>query len=82
MTLTPAPQAPRRRMLGTFVARPRLLVAAAAGLAVWTVCLLLPSGLSTVTTAILAWDATCLTFIALAFHMMWGADRARMRAVM
>ena len=81
MTLTPAPQAPRRHMLGTFVARPRLLAAAAAGLAVWTVCLLIPSGLSTVTTAILAWDATCLTFIALAVRMMWGADSARMRAV-
>ncbi len=82
MTSTPAPQdAPRRRrMLGAFVARPRLLLAVAAGAAVWAFCLFTPSGFNIVTSAILAWDATCLTFIALAIHMMWGADPARMRA--
>lgn len=82
MTSTPAPQdAPRRRrMLGAFVARPRLLLAVAAGACVWALCLVTPNGFNTVTSAILAWDATCLTFIVLAIHMMWGADPARMRA--
>jgi uncharacterized membrane protein len=67
-------------MLGAFVARPRLLLAVGAGAVVWALCLFVPNGLNTVTSAILAWDATCLTFIALAIHMMWGADPARMRA--
>jgi len=83
MTSTPAPQVSprRRRLLGTFVARPRLLLAIGAGLIVWALCLLIPNDLDLVTSAILAWDATCLTFIVLAISMMWGADPARMRAV-
>lgn len=82
MTSTPAQKdgPRRRRMLGAFVARPRLLLAIAAGVCVWALCLFTPNGLSTVTSAILAWDATCLTFIVLAIHMMWGADPAHMRA--
>lgn len=84
MASTPAPQAAaprRRRMLGTFVARPRLLGAVGAGGLVWAGCLLIPNSVSLVTAAILAWDVTCLTFIGLAIAMMWGADPARMRAV-
>lgn len=84
MASTPAPQAAaprRRRMLGTFVARPRLLGAVGAGGLFWAGCLLIPNSFSLVTAAILAWDATCLTFIGLAIAMMWGADPARMRAV-
>ena len=84
MAATSAPPAAaprRRRMLGAFVARPRLLAGVAAGLVVSAACLLIPNELSLVTAAILAWDATCLTFIALAVRMMWGADSARMRAV-
>jgi uncharacterized membrane protein len=68
-------------MLGTFVARPRLLGAVGAGGLVWAGCLLIPNSVSLVTAAILAWDVTCLTFIGLAIAMMWGADPARMRAV-
>lgn len=79
MASTPA--APRRRMLGTFSARPRLLVAVAAGLAVWALCLYVPAGFDLTTSAILAWDATCLTFITLSMVMMWGADTDRIRTV-
>ena len=84
MTTTPAGQAKSQRrsgMLAPFKARPRLLLSVLAGACVWVLCLLLPTGLSIVTSAILAWDATCLTFIVLAVSMMWGADSARMRAV-
>lgn len=85
MTAKPAPpgsgQARRRRLLGTFVARPRLLLGGAAGVAVWLLCLFTPNHLSLVTSAILAWDANCVTFIALTVAMMWGANSARMRAV-
>ena len=81
-TSAPPAAAPRRRrMLGAFVARPRLLAGVASGLVVWAACLLIPNELSLVTAAILAWDATCLAFIVLAITMMWGADPARMRAI-
>ncbi|WP_312160397.1 DUF1345 domain-containing protein [Phenylobacterium sp.] len=81
MTSTPAPQTPRRRLLGAFVTRPRLLIAVAVGVVVWGLCLFVPSRLGAVTSAILAWDAVCLTFIVLAVRMMWGAEPARMRAI-
>lgn len=85
MTAKPAPPVAgavrRRRLFGTFVARPRLLLAVAAGVTVWTLCILTPNNLSLVTSAILAWDATCITFISLTVAMMRGADSARMRAV-
>lgn len=83
MITTPAGQAKSRRragMLAAFKARPRLLLSALAGACVWALCVLLPTGLSIVTSAILAWDATCLTFIAAAIHMMWRADVGRIRA--
>ncbi len=83
MTTTPAGQAKSQRrsgMLAPFKARPRLLLSVLAGACVWVLCLLLPTGLSIVTSAILAWDATCLTFIAAAIHMMWRADVGRIRA--
>jgi len=85
MTSAPAPPvagpARRRRLLGTLLARPRLLAAGAAGVVVWTLCTLTPNNFNLVTSTILAWDASCVTFVALAIAMMWGADPARMRAI-
>jgi uncharacterized membrane protein len=67
-------------MLAAFKARPRLLLSVLAGVCVWALCLVLPTDLSIVTSAILAWDATCLTFIVAAIHMMWRADVGQIRA--
>lgn len=83
MTTTSARQAKSQRrssMLAAFKARPRLLLSVLAGVCVWALCLVLPTDLSIVTSAILAWDATCLTFIVAAIHMMWRADVGQIRA--
>ena len=58
----------RRRMLGPFAARPRLLAAMAAGAVAWALLLFTPNGLSL---------TTC---ISAAMIMMWRADLHRMRA--
>lgn len=68
------------RMLGPFASRPRLVGAMVVGLIVWVACLIIPSSLSLVTSAILAWNATCLTFIVAAVTMMWGARPSTIRA--
>lgn len=78
--MTSAAKPFRHRMLGPFAARPRLLGAMVAGAATWALLLFTPNGLSLTTSAILAWDATCLTFIGAAMVMMWRADQRRMRA--
>ena len=54
----PAASPRRRRMLGAFVARPRLLAGVAAGLVVWAACLLIPHELSLVTAARLVLGGT------------------------
>jgi len=69
-----------RRLLGPFASRPHLVNAILVGLAVGALCLLTPSGLSLVTSAILAWNALCLTFIGAAMRMMWNARPAAIRA--
>ena len=71
----------RVRLLGAFAARPRLLTAIGVGLAVWALMHLWPATVSRDTCAILAWDATCLTFIGASTAMMWRADPVRMRAL-
>ncbi len=68
------------RVLGPFASRPRLVGAMLAGLIVWVACLIIPSSLSLVTSAILAWNATCLSFIIAAVMMMWGARPSTIRA--
>jgi len=59
--------------------RPHLLLAILVGVCVAAVCLLTPNRLSAATSAILAWDATCLSFIAAAIAMMRGAKPATIR---
>ena len=76
----PAASPRRRRMLGAFVARPRLLAGVGAGLVVWALLLLVPSDLSLTTSAILAWDVTCAVYIVAAVAMMWRADEHRIRS--
>lgn len=78
--MPPAAKPFRRRLLGPFAARPRLLAAIGAGAATWMLLLLTPNALSLTTGAILAWDVTCLTFILAAMVMMRRADLPRMRA--
>lgn len=68
-----------RHVLGPLVARPALLLAIAGGLAVWAACLLAPAGPGALTSAIFAWDATCLVFIAASLRRMRGADAVRIR---
>lgn len=67
------------RVLGPLVARPNLLLAIAGGAGVWAICLLAPAGPRPLTSAIFAWDATCLLFIVATIGRMWGADPARIR---
>lgn len=78
--MTSAAKPFRRRMLGPFAARPRLLAAIGAGIAAWALLLLVPSDLSLTTSAILAWDVTCAVYIAAAVAMMRGADEHRIRS--
>lgn len=78
--MPPAAKPFRRRLLGPFAARPRLLAAIGAGAATWMLLVLTPNALSLTTSAILAWDVTCLTFILAAVVMMRRADLPRMRA--
>ena len=78
--MTSAAKPFRRRMLGPFAARPRLLAAIGAGIAAWALLLLVPSDLSLTTSAILAWDVTCAVFIVAAVAMMWRADEHRIRS--
>jgi len=61
-------------------ARPRLSLALGVGLAFGAACLLLGTGLRLSTSAILGWDAACLTFIALILPYMTGRDRTQIRA--
>ena len=78
--MTSAAKPFRRRMLGPFAARPRLLAAIGAGIAAWALLLLVPSDLSLTTSAILAWDVTCAVYIVAAVAMMWRADEHRIRS--
>ena len=78
--MTSAAKPFRRRMLGPFAARPRLLAAIGAGGGAWALLLLVPSDLSLTTSAILAWDVTCAVYIAAAVAMMRGADEHRIRS--
>jgi uncharacterized membrane protein len=57
--------------------RPRLLIGALAGLAVWP---LLPAALAGTTRGLLAWDAGVLVFLALAAHLFATAPPDRMPA--
>jgi len=68
-------------MIGPFRARPRLTSALAVGVAVYAACGFLPDTLRWSTCAILGWDATCLTFIALALLMMRGRTPADIRKI-
>lgn len=66
-------------MVGGLKARPRLAGAIAAGVAVGLACAAL--GLRAGPCAILGWDATCLTFIALGLASMSGRKPADIRKV-
>jgi uncharacterized membrane protein len=68
-----------RKVLGPLASRPHLLLAILVGACVAAACLLLPSDLGMATSTILAWDATCLTFIAATIAMMWGAPPSTIR---
>jgi len=79
--MTSSPAAGRfRRRLRTLTARPRLSWSLAAGAAVWAACAWGPFDLRWSTCAVLAWDVTCLAFIALAWPQMAGQTRAQIRA--
>ena len=80
---TAAPAARKTRkgrpmVIGAFLARPRLLISFAVGLAVWLAC----AGLTTFqwsTSAIFGWDATALVFIAAMVAFMIGKSPADIR---
>jgi uncharacterized membrane protein len=61
-----------------FISRPRLWSSFALGLAVFW---LLPQGLAahTATRTLLAWNACALSYLGLALHMMWRADRHKIQ---
>ena len=77
---TPPPEPSSRwpMVIGAFLARPRLLVAFAAGLAVWLACAFL-TRLQWSTSAILGWDACALVFIAAIIAFMTGKSPAEIR---
>jgi len=66
------------RMIRPFASRPRLLAAIAIGLAVALACA--PAPLRASTRAILAWDASCLTFITLVLMFMAGRAPEHIRS--
>lgn len=75
-----AEKARKRRpvVIGAFLARPRLLVSFAVGLAVWLAC----AGLTRFqwsTSAIFGWDATALVFIVALIAFMIGKSPADIR---
>lgn len=71
----------RARILVRSVAnRPHLMAAMAVGVATYGLWWLAPNSLREATGAVLAWDAACLTFIALTLGMMRGAGPAAIRA--
>ncbi len=71
----------RQRYLGPFRSRPRLLSAIGVGVLFAGVLAVLPMGLEPTTRAPIAWDAGCLTFIALVLASFRNGDPVSIRAV-
>ena len=65
-------------MIGAFLARPRLLISFAVGLAVWGACALFTQ-LEWSTSAIFGWDACAAVFIAVMIAFMAGKSPAQIR---
>ncbi|MFZ3007800.1 MAG: DUF1345 domain-containing protein [Phenylobacterium sp.] len=77
----PPAREPRKRrpvVIGAFLARPRLLVSFAVGLAVWLACASL-TRFQWSTSAIFGWDATALVFIVALIAFMIGKSPADIR---
>ena len=68
------------RLAGPFAHRPRLLAAILIGVLTGAGLVVLAPGLSWNTDAILAWDAGCASFVALATSMMAGCDQRQISA--
>ena len=72
------PRKHRPMVIGAFLARPRLLVSFAVGLAVWLACASL-TRFQWSTSAIFGWDATALVFIVALIAFMIGKSPADIR---
>lgn len=68
------------RSLRAFAMRPRLTVSLLIGAAVWALCAWGPWDLRWSTSAVLAWDATCLAFITLLAPSMVRQDPSQISA--
>ena len=79
-----APPAPPRtrlhRVLAPLATRPRLSGALVVGVAVWALCAFTGAHLRWSTSAVLGWDAACLSFVALVIPEMIDRDRRQIRA--
>ncbi len=71
----------RQRYLGPLRSRPRLLSAIGVGLLAAAILAVIPMGLEATTRAPIAWDAGCLTFIALVLATFRNGNPASIRAV-
>lgn len=66
------------RLLRGLLARPRLLIAVASGAAAYALMPLV-AAVHTEARLLLAWNFSALLYLALAAHMVWRCDEARMR---
>lgn len=73
-------RSPWRAFLGPFASRPRLTSGIAVGIVLFALSAVAPFGLERSSRAILAWDVTCVWFIALTLQHMRGMDQNDIKA--
>jgi len=69
----------RRRVLGMWLSRPRLTAAVVTGLVVGLGCWFAIPAVGSSTSAIVGWDAFCLTFLGLVGSAIWTCTPAQIR---